>query len=114
MLSAKLIATVDTFEIASTIRLLLNSMMITEALSKIPAGPKRIFEGIVDINYTTEKFLMIDFTMPRQVCKVMVIAKAVRLPSGHNIADGLKGKNLYFLLREWWEKISEHIAEAMR
>lgn len=100
VLAAELFAVVYAFDYESTVRLAVNGIMGKDIPLVIYTDAKSLFEGLVGINATTEKRLMIDLTMLRQAYELKEIAEVVWIPSAQNPADAMTKDNASFALKK--------------
>ena len=89
VLAAELFATVDGFDISSTISLALNDMLGRIIELHVYKDSRRLYDCLVRINQTTEKRLFIDLRILRQSYERREMTEVFWIPTAQNPADGI-------------------------
>lgn len=89
VLVADLFSLVHAFNFLSTLRMKLIGMFGRDIAMVLYTDSKSLYDGIVAINSTKEKLLLIDITDLREAYELREIADVSWIPSGDNPADAL-------------------------
>lgn len=100
VLAAELFAVVHAFDYASTVRPAVNEIMEKVVLLNIYTGSGSLFEGLVEVDATTEKRQTIDLTMLRQAYELKEIAEVVWISTAQNPADAVTKDNASLALKK--------------